>query len=158
MIFNFFLIKINQLKIVSNKFFSYKNELKMVYKTNLTKVRYYETDKMGIVHHSNYLKFFELARIEWLENLKMPYEEIEKKNIILPVYKCDLKFLKPLFFGDSFYVKVECFKQPTSTIEFNYEIFNQNNIKTTEGYTILAFLDSMSMRPLKCPLFIKNLF
>ena len=130
----------------------------MVYKTNLTKVRYYETDKMGIVHHSNYLKFFELARIEWLENLKMPYEEIEKKNIILPVYKCDLKFLKPLFFGDSFYVKVECFKKPTSTIEFNYEIFNQNNIKTTEGYTILAFLDSISMRPLRCPLFIKNLF
>ncbi|MEK9755642.1 MAG: thioesterase family protein [Bacteroidota bacterium] len=130
----------------------------MVYETKITKVRYYETDKMGIVHHSNYLKFFELARIEWLEKLKMPYEKIEKNNIILPVYKCDLKFLKPLVFGDSFYVKVECVKEPTSTIEFHYEIFNQNNIKTTEGYTILAFLDSMSMKPLRCPSFIKKLF
>ena len=130
----------------------------MDYKTNLIKVRYNETDKMGIVHHSNYLKFFELARIEWLEKLKMPYEEIEKNNIILPVFKCDLKFLKPLVFGDSFYIKVKCIKKPTSTIEFHYEIYNQNNINTTVGSTTLAFLDLNSMKPLRCPMLIKNLF
>ena len=46
----------------------------MNYTTQEIKVRYYETDQMGIVHHSNYLKFFEIARIEWLEELKMPYQ------------------------------------------------------------------------------------
>ena len=53
----------------------------MKYRTGKIKVRYNETDQMGIVHHSNYLKFFELARIEWLEKLNMPYEEIERNNI-----------------------------------------------------------------------------
>ena len=53
----------------------------MKYKTDIIKVRYSETDQMGIVHHSNYLKFFEIARIEWLENLKMPYEKIEENDI-----------------------------------------------------------------------------
>ncbi|MDA9596159.1 thioesterase family protein, partial [Flavobacteriaceae bacterium] len=55
----------------------------MNYITGKIKVRYNETDQMGIVHHSNYLKFFELARIEWLEKLNMPYEEIERNKIIL---------------------------------------------------------------------------
>ena len=80
----------------------------MKYKTDIIKVRYSETDQMGIVHHSNYLKFFELARIEWLEKLNLPYQKIEKNNIILPVVNCELKFIKPLVFGDTFKVKVRC--------------------------------------------------
>ena len=130
----------------------------MNYTTQEIKVRYYETDQMGIVHHSNYLKFFEFARIEWLEKLKMPYEQIEKNNIILPVVKCELKFIKPLVFGDSFNVKVSCLKKPTSSIEFSYEIFKSNGEKTTEGITLLAFLNSKSMKVIKCPTMIRNLF
>ena len=112
----------------------------MNYTTQEIKVRYCETDQMGIVHHSNYLKFFEFARIEWLEKLNIPYQDIEKNKIILPVVKCELKFLKPLVFGDTFKVKVHCTKKPTSSIEFSYEIFNNSGEKTTEGKTLLAFL------------------
>ena len=130
----------------------------MNYTTNKIKVRYNETDQMGIVHHSNYLKFFEFARIEWLEKLKMPYQEIERNNIILPVVNCELKFLKPLFFGDSFIVEVHCSKKPTSSIEFSYEIFNSRGEKTTEGKTLLAFLNSDTMKPLRCPKIISDLF
>ena len=130
----------------------------MKYTTQEIKVRYYETDQMGIVHHSNYLKFFEFARIEWLEKLKIPYQKIEKNNIILPVVNCELKFLKPLVFGDTFHVKVHCIKKPTSSIEFSYEIFNKRGEKTTEGKTLLAFLNSDSMRPVRCPEIISNLF
>ena len=130
----------------------------MNYTTNKIKVRYNETDQMGIVHHSNYLKFFEFARIEWLEKLKMPYEEIERNNIILPVVNCELKFLKPLVFGDSFIVEVHCSKKPTSSIEFSYEIFNSRGEKTTEGSTLLAFLNSDTMKPVRCPKNISDLF
>ena len=70
----------------------------MNYTTGKIKVRYNETDQMGIVHHSNYLKFFEFARIEWLEKLKMPYQKIEENDIILPVVRCEIKFIKSLFF------------------------------------------------------------
>ena len=130
----------------------------MNYTTQEIKVRYYETDQMGIVHHSNYLKFFEFARIEWLEKLKTPYQEIEKNNIILPVVNCELKFLKPLVFGDTFKIKVYCTKNPTSSIEFSYEIFNNRGEKTTEGKTLLAFLNSDSMKPVRCPEIISSLF
>ena len=130
----------------------------MEYKTDIIKVRYSETDQMGIVHHSNYLKFFEIARIEWLENLKMPYQKIEENDIILPVVRCQIKFIKSLFFGDSFYVNVICEKKPTSIIEFKYQIFNQNNELTTEGTTTLAFLNSKSMKPQRCPKIISELF
>jgi acyl-CoA thioester hydrolase len=130
----------------------------MDYKTDKIKVRYNETDQMGIVHHSNYLKFFELARIEWLEKLNIPYEKIEQNNIILPVVRCELRFIKPLFFGDYFFVKVFCTKKPTSTVEFSYEIFNDNNEKTTEGITTLAFLNSLTRKPLRCPEIISDIF
>ena len=130
----------------------------MNYTTQEIKVRYCETDQMGIVHHSNYLKFFEFARIEWLEKLNIPYQDIEKNKIILPVVKCELKFLKPLVFGDTFKVKVHCTKKPTSSIEFSYEIFNNSGEKTTEGKTLLAFLNSDSMKPIRCPEIISKLF
>ena len=130
----------------------------MNYTSDKIKVRYNETDQMGIVHHSNYLKFFELARIEWLEKLNMPYEEIESNNIILPVVKCELKFIKPLIFGDIFFIIVYCSKKPTSTIEFAYEIFNNNNEMTTKGKTSLAFVDSLTRKPLRCPEIISKLF
>ncbi len=130
----------------------------MNYTTQEIKVRYYETDQMGIVHHSNYLKFFEFARIEWLEELKMPYHEIERNKIILPVVNCELKFLKPLVFGDTFKVEVHCSKKPKSSIEFSYEIFNSRGEKTTEGRTLLAFLNSETMKPIRCPKMISDLF
>ena len=130
----------------------------MKYKTDLIKVRYCETDQMGIVHHSNYLKFFELARIEWLEKLKMPYQKIEENGIILPVVKCEVKFLKSLFFGDSFNIEVICKKKPTATIVFFYKVFNQYNELTTEGSTTLAFLNSKTMKPQRCPKIISDLF
>ena len=130
----------------------------MKYITKKNKVRYYETDQMGIVHHSNYLKFFEFARIEWLEELKMPYHEIERNKIILPVVNCELKFLKPLVFGDTFKVEVHCSKKPKSSIEFSYEIFNSRGEKTTEGRTLLAFLNSETMKPIRCPKMISDLF
>ena len=130
----------------------------MNYTTQEIKVRYCETDQMGIVHHSNYLKFFEFARIEWLEKLNIPYQEIEKNKIILPVVNCELKFLKPLVFGDTFKVIVQCTKKPTSSIEFSYKIFNNSGEKTTEGKTLLAFLNSDSMKPIRCPEMISKLF
>ena len=88
----------------------------------------------------------------------MPYQKIEEHNIILPVVRCEIKFIKSLFFGDSLYVNVICEKKPTSIIEFKYQIYNQNDELTTEGATTLAFLNSQSMKPQRCPKIISELF
>ena len=74
----------------------------MEYTTKQIIVRYHETDQMHFVHHSNYLKYFELARLEWLSNLQISYAEMESRGILMPVVNASLKYIKPLVFGDNF--------------------------------------------------------
>ena len=122
------------------------------------KVRYYETDQMGFVHHSNYLKYFEMARIEWFDFLDIRYVELEKKNIWLPVVECSISYMNPLFFGDEFKVEIECEKEPMSKIEFSYHIINNKKVEICKGFTKLAFYDPKIKKPRKCPLEIKEKF
>ena len=130
----------------------------MGYITKKNKVRYYETDQMGFVHHSNYLKYFEMSRIEWFEFLDIKYEELEKKNIWLPVVECSIIYNNPLFFGDEFEIQINCKKEPMSTIEFKYQIFKGNKVKICSGTTKLAFYDPKTKKPKKCPIEIKEKF
>tara|TARA_B100001167_G_scaffold16480_1_gene8800 strand:+ start:93 stop:494 length:402 start_codon:yes stop_codon:yes gene_type:complete len=130
----------------------------MEYITKKNKVRYYETDQMGFVHHSNYLKYFEMSRIEWFEFLDIKYDELEKKNIWLPVVECSIVYNNPLFFGDEFEIQINCEKEPMSTIEFKYQIFKGNKVKICSGTTKLAFYDPKTKKPKKCPIEIKEKF
>jgi len=115
------------------------------------RVRYGETDKMGIAHHSNYLRYFEIARIDWLRNLGISYFKMEKDGIILPVVKTETVFKRPAFFDDLLEIKTKLLTPPTSKIIFGYEITNQNKILICEGKTTLGFLDAASTRPIRCP-------
>lgn len=70
------------------------------------KVFYYETDQMGIVHHSNYIRWFEEARIEWLERVGYPYARIEQEGIISPVLGVECEYRSMVHFGDTVIVEV----------------------------------------------------
>ncbi len=113
---------------------------------------------MGFVHHSNYLKYFEMSRIEWFEFLDIKYNELEKKNIWLPVVECSIIYNNPLFFGDEFEIQINCEKEPMSTIEFKYQIFKGNKVKICSGTTKLAFYDPKTKKSKKCPIEIKEKF
>lgn len=65
------------------------------------KINYYETDKMGVVHHSNYIRYMEESRCAWLESIEMPFEILEENDITIPVLgvKCDYKH--HVTFGDT---------------------------------------------------------
>ena len=65
------------------------------------KVNYYETDKMGVVHHSNYIRYMEEARCAWLVSLKMPFEEFEKKQITIPVLGVTCNYKYHATYGDT---------------------------------------------------------
>jgi acyl-CoA thioester hydrolase len=84
----------------------------MNYSTNPILVRYAETDQMQFVHHSNYLKYFEMARLSWLSSLGVSYASMEKEGILMPVVSAKLVFKKPLFFGDEFIVNVNLKNPP----------------------------------------------
>ena len=130
----------------------------MEYTTKQIIVRYHETDQMHFVHHSNYLKYFELARLEWLSNLQISYAEMESRGILMPVVNASLKYIKPLVFGDNFSVTVILKKEPKATLEFDYKILNQNKELISTGNTLLAFLSSDTKLPIRCPKFLLEKF
>lgn len=69
-------------------------------------VNYYETDKMGITHHSNYVRFMEEARIDFLASIGWPYDRLEKEGIISPVVAVECRYKTPSTFADILDIKV----------------------------------------------------
>ncbi|MCL7762851.1 acyl-CoA thioesterase [Polaribacter sp. Z014] len=116
-----------------------------------TRIRYSETDQMGVVYHGNYAQFFELGRTEWLRTLGVTYKDMELSGIMLPVISINFKFIKSALYDDVLTIKTILRKKPMVKIEFEYEIVNQNNEMICTGSSVLAFLNSKTMKPTRCP-------
>ena len=95
---------------------------KKIFKTKIT-ARYSETDSMSYVHHSNYLKYFEIGRLDWFKNIGFSYKKLEDENIILPVVRTNITFRRPAFFEDELVLETTLLKLPSYSIEFKYNIF-----------------------------------
>ena len=121
-------------------------------------IRYYETDQMGFVHHSNYLRYFELARIEWISSLGLSYQKMEERGYLMPVIKANIDFKRPLIFGKSFKVKIQSKEIPKVKFELTYEIILDEDIIIAKGSTTLAFLSSNNLKAVRCPKFFSDLF
>ncbi len=121
------------------------------------RVRYGETDQMGVVYHGNYAQYFEIGRIEWLNNIGISYKKMEEEGIMLPVVSLSTQFKKPALFDDELTITTVLKKSPTAKIEFTYEIHNQNNELLSSGDTVLVFVSMKTNRPIKCPEYILNL-
>ena len=68
-------------------------------------INYYETDKMGVVHHSNYIKFLEEARCYWMKSFGMPFEILEENGITIPVLAVNCEYKYHVTFGDTLVIK-----------------------------------------------------
>ena len=121
------------------------------------RVRYGETDQMGIVHHSNYTQYFELARIRWLENLGASYKKMEEEGVMLPVYEMKIQYKKPAFFDEVIEIETSLEKIPTAKIVLNYLVRNSSKEILTRAQTTLVFTDAKSKKPIRCPEYILNL-
>jgi len=113
-------------------------------------VRYSETDQMSFVYHGNYVKYFEMGRISWLDKLGFSYKKMEDDGILLPVIDLKINFRQSAKFNDKLTLITKLVKLPSYMIEFNYEIFKDGNI-ITMGYTKLIFLNSKTNKPMRCP-------
>ncbi|CAM1353830.1 acyl-CoA thioesterase [Tenacibaculum halocynthiae] len=120
------------------------------------RIRYSETDQMGVVYHGNYAQFFEIGRTEWLRTLGVTYKYMEKTGVMLPVISLNCNFKKSAFYDDFITIKTYLKKTPTVKIEFNYEIVNQDNDILCTGSTALAFINSETKRPIRCPEYLLN--
>jgi len=120
------------------------------------RVRYAETDQMGVVYHGNYAQYFEMGRVEWLRNLGVSYADMEKDGIMLPVVSLTMNYKKPARYDDLLTVRTILKKQAGVKIEFDYEIYNENDELLTTGYSMLVFVDMKTGRPVSPPEYIKE--
>ena len=122
------------------------------------RIRYSETDQMGVVYHGNYPQFLEIARVEWLRALGISYKKMEESGVMLPVISLQMKFRKSAVYDDLITVVVQLKKLPSVKIEFDYEIYNERKELLVEANTVLAFLDTKTKRPVKCPDYLLDKF
>ena len=112
-------------------------------------VNYYETDQMAIVHHSNYIRYFEEARLEMLDKLDLNYAAMEEKGLIIPVLFVDCKYIVPLEYGDEFEVHSRMTKFDGIKMEVSYDIYKEaGKIHCTTGKSGHCFLDK-AMKPVR---------
>lgn len=115
------------------------------------RVRYAETDRMGYVYYGNYTQYFEVGRVEALRQLGTSYKEMEERGVMLPVYTCNLKYLKPAYYDDLLVIKTTTKELPKARINFDYEVYNQKNELLNVGSTTLVFISIETMKPCPAP-------
>lgn len=121
-------------------------------------VRYYETDQMGIVHHSNYVRYFECGRTDMLKKLGLPIEKIEDAGVMLPVVSVECRYKVPARLGDTLKIVSIIDRIPMAKLVIRNEIYNQDDLLVCEGSVTLGFIDSRSRRPVRCPAALTAIF
>lgn len=119
------------------------------------RINYYETDKMGIVHHSNYIRFFEEARLDMMKKVGLDYFTMEEAGIIIPVLFVDCKYIKALHFNEDIVIQTKLTKYNGIKMEVAYEVYRKESDEVcTRGTTGHCFL-TPDMKPIrmkrKCP-------
>ena len=114
-------------------------------------VRYYETDQMGIVHHSNYIRYFECGRSDMMAKAGLPIDVIEKAGVMLPIVAVECKYRRPALMGDRIRIVSMIDTLPAAKLVVNSEIYNQKDELLCKGSVTLGFLDAATRRPIRCP-------
>lgn len=118
------------------------------------RTRYAETDQMGVIYYGNYPQYLEVTRVEWLRDLGISYKKMEENGVLLPVVSLSLNYKKPAVYDEVLSVKLILKQLPTTKVEFDYEIYNENQELIATANTILVFVDKETFKPIKCPDFL----
>lgn len=104
------------------------------------RVRYFETDAMGVVHHAFYLTYFEEARVEALRRLGASYRTMEEEGFFLVITRVELNYKRPAYFEDQLSVRMRIERMTTVRIDHVYQIL-RDGVVLVEGKTTLACVD-----------------
>lgn len=126
----------------------------MIFNRISFRVRYGETDQMGVVYHGNYAQYCEIGRVEWLRSLGISYKSMEENGIMLPVVSLRLNYKKSAVYDDLITVETKLKKTPSVKIEFDYVIYNEKQEVLVEANTVLAFINMKTNKPMRCPDYI----
>ena len=121
-------------------------------------VRYYETDQMGIVHHSNYIRYFECGRMAMLEEVGLPMHKIEETGVMLPIISVECRYKWPAKLGDKLKIVSYFEELPRARFKVMSEVYNQDGKLLADGSVSMGFIDSVTRRPMRCPENLLNIF
>lgn len=120
------------------------------------RVRYAETDQMGVVYYGNYFVWFEVSRTEYLRKLGLRYSDLEKKGIYLVVAEANCRYKKPVKYDDLIRIVTRINYIKTSALEFAYEVYCGSALIAT-GSTVHVFVDK-DKKPIRIPSDVTNVF
>jgi len=123
----------------------------MITKDFEIRVRYKETDAMGVLHHSNYLVYYEQARTEFLRGFGTSYRELEESGVMLPVSEVTMKFLRPARYDDVVTVRITLPELPGARLIFDHEVYDAAGQLLNTGRVTLAYVDAATRRPRRAP-------
>ncbi len=109
-----------------------------VYKT---RVRYAETDQMGVVYYGNYLTYLESARTGLLREEGYPYSDLEQKGLLLPVTECKIQYKGSARYDEEVSVETTLAYVKNASVKFNYRVLNKDNKEIASAYTIHPFVN-----------------
>ena len=115
------------------------------------RVRYKDTDQMGIMHHSNYVVLYEQARTEWLRAMGLTYAEIERRGVMSPIIEVHSRFHYPAFYDEVLTVKVSIDEMPSARLIVASEVYNEAGKLINTGSVTLGFMNSATRRPCRVP-------
>ena len=116
------------------------------------RVRYAETDQMGVVYHSNFFPYFESARAESIRHLGFTYADMEKMGVIMPVVDVHCRYLQPAVYDDLLTIKTILKELPIHhKIEFHHEVYNEKKNLLAVGKLILYFVEAKTMKRTTMP-------
>lgn len=118
------------------------------------RVSYSDTDKMGVMHHSNYAKYFETARWELFRQIGIPYNIIEEKGYMLPVFTMNSNFMAPARYDERLRIKTILNESKGVRISFLYKLYNEDNVQIHETEIMLACVKKETFKPCPIPAFI----
>lgn len=114
--------------------------------------RYAETDKMGYVYYGRYLEYFEVARTEMIRDLGMPYSEIEREGILLPVVETRIEYKVPVYYDEKMHIHVHLYDIPSVKLETWYEVYTEKReTPHVIGKVVLCFMREESRKPCRPP-------
>ena len=115
------------------------------------KVRYQETDQMGVAHHSCYFVWFEIGRTDLCHAASLPYSEIEKGGYVLVVTEIACRYLSPFLYDEEVTIRTHVTRISSRGFRFEYELIDHDGIARATGSSSHIWLDYESRRPVKAP-------
>ena len=123
----------------------------MVMHETTLRVRYAETDQMGVVYHDHFLQYFEAARGDMIRAYGMSYRDLEAAGVLMPVTEVNVKYLRPIRYDELITLRCIIDTPPGRRVTIRTEVMNEEGRKCVEGAVELAFVDAKTGKSVDAP-------